>query len=92
MDNFSQMLQELISVHPQSSHKPAHERIFCSRNGNVAINAKLHGGTIFGVPVDERKAGDKIFSYFLNIDRQKKLTERRPVLCNVGTKGTGKSV
>lgn len=86
-----QLVSEYAPQFPKpESEQPAHPRVFCSDKGDISIRAKLSGGrgTIFGMPVEERAAGEAIFRSYMAKDG----CDRRPVLCNVGTKGTGKSV
>lgn len=90
-DLLLQLVNEYAPQFPKpESEQPAHPRVFCSDKGDISIRAKLNKGTIFGMPVEERAAGEAIFRSYMAKDFDE--CGRRPVLCIVGTKGTGKSV
>lgn len=63
-------------------------RILCSEKAQNTISAYLQGSGICGVPLEKREPARKIFEEFLD----RPFLSRRHVLCNLGTRGTGKTV
>ncbi len=63
--------------------------MFCSNIADKAIAAYQKKSTIVGVPVDDRKAAQAVFLWYMRSDDT---IPRRPIVLNMGTKGTGKSV
>ena len=69
---------------------PAQAGVLCSTNANMSIQGYMEHSTIQSVPVNKCAAAKAVFENHFKFSRQ--LYERVPLLCNVGYRGTGKSV
>eukprot|EP00048_Salpingoeca_helianthica_P012287 m.177423 g.177423 ORF g.177423 m.177423 type:complete len:917 (-) comp15350_c1_seq6:187-2937(-) len=69
---------------------PTTSRILCSDDAQLTISAYEQESDIGGVPLEKRKPAQEVFQNFLKLSVHN--DTRRRVLCNLGTRGTGKTV
>ena len=69
---------------------PAQAGVLCSTNANTSIQGYKEQSTIQSVPVNKRAAAKAVFDNHFKFPQPS--NRRIPLLCNVGYRGTGKSV
>ena len=69
---------------------PAQAGVLCSETANMSIQGYKEQSTIQSVPVEKRAAAKAVFENHFKFPHPS--NQQIPLLCNVGYRGTGKSV
>eukprot|EP00047_Mylnosiga_fluctuans_P007737 m.255230 g.255230 ORF g.255230 m.255230 type:complete len:716 (+) comp19368_c0_seq1:127-2274(+) len=87
-ENDEALVNFLSTLITPMSRRPDDGYVLCSASASASILAYQQGTDIRRVPLERRALARDVFvEWLLSQDRQ-----RRPLLCNVGTRGMGKSV